>query len=229
MKNSTLLVITITSLFFSSCSKSQDFKSISAPEFATTLNKETNEQLIDVRTPEEFNAGHIDQAKNINWNGSDFESEVSKLDKSKPVCVYCMSGGRSKRAASRLKELGFTTIIELDGGYLSWQKENTNSNSAWTGMTKEAYNKLLQSEKTVVIDFYAKWCEPCKQMAPYLEKISTELADKVIIHRIDADANQSLFNSLGYKGLPVIIVIKNGKQTFFKNEYVSETDLRKAL
>ena len=47
--------------------------------------------------------------------------------------------------------------------------------------------------------------------------------------RYVADKNKSLFNALGYQGLPVVIVIKNGKQTFFKNEFVSEEDLRKAL
>lgn len=66
-------------------------------------------------------------------------------------------------------------------------------------------------------------------MGPYLDKISKEMAENVIIHRIDADKNKSLFNALGYQGLPVIIVIKNGKQTYFKNEFVSEEELRKVL
>ena len=66
-------------------------------------------------------------------------------------------------------------------------------------------------------------------MAPYLEKMNTELANKVIIYRIDADKNKSLFNDLGYQGLPVILVYKNGKETFKKNEFVSEEDLRKEI
>jgi thioredoxin len=96
-------------------------------------------------------------------------------------------------------------------------------------MTKEEYAKLLTSDKIVVIDFYAKWCAPCKKMAPYLEKMNTELASTVTIHRIDADKNKSLFNALGYQGLPVILVYKNGKETFRKNEFVSEEELRKVL
>jgi thioredoxin-like negative regulator of GroEL len=66
-------------------------------------------------------------------------------------------------------------------------------------------------------------------MAPYLEKMNAELTNKVIIHRIDADKNKSLFNALGYEGLPVVLVYKNGKETFKKNEFVSEEELRKEL
>lgn len=220
-----LLLIVITS----SCSKSQNFKSVDVAEFKTTLEKTTDAQLLDVRTPGEFAGGHITNAKNVDWNGSDFDTQVTHLDKEKPVMVYCLSGGRSKKAASHLKELGFKNIIELNGGYLAWSKANPNTNAAWSGMTKEEYEKLLVTDKTVVIDFYAEWCGPCKKMAPYLDKMSKELADKVIIHRIDADKNKSLFNALGYSGLPVIMIFKNGKVTFKKEQFVSEEELRKAL
>ena len=91
------------------------------------------------------------------------------------------------------------------------------------------FQEIINQDKPVLIDFFTEWCGPCKKMGPYLDKISKEMSDKVIIHRIDADKNKSLFNALGYQGLPVIIVIKNGKQTFFKNEFVSEDELRKAL
>ena len=193
------------------------------------MDKTINAQLIDVRTEDEFNGGHIKNAKNIDWNGNDFDAQLTSLDKTKPLLVYCLSGGRSKKAAAKLTELGFKEVLELDGGYLAWSNANPQSNAVWTGMTKEEYAKLLTSDKIVVIDFYAKWCAPCKKMAPYLEKMNTELASTVTIHRIDADKNKSLFNALGYQGLPVILVYKNGKETFRKNEFVSEEELRKVL
>lgn len=219
----TLLILT------SSCTNSQNFKSVEVTEFKSTLEKNSSAQLLDVRTSEEYNSGHINNAKNIDWNSSDFDSQVAHLDKEKPVMVYCLSGGRSKKAASHLKELGFKNIIELNGGYLAWSKANPKTNAAWSGMTKEEYEKLLVSDKTIVIDFYAEWCGPCKKMAPYLEKLSKELANKVIIHRIDVDKNKSLFNALGYEGLPVVLVYKNGKETFKKDQFVSEEELRKEL
>ena len=229
MKKLNYYIVLILFVLNTSCTNSQNFKSVDVTEFKTTLEKTTDAQLLDVRTPGEFAGGHISNAKNVDWNGSDFDTQVANLDKEKPVFVYCLSGGRSKKAASHLKDLGFKNIIELNGGYLAWSKVNANTNDAWIGMTKEAYNQLLVSDKIVVIDFYAEWCAPCKKMAPYLDKMSKELADKVIIHRIDADKNKSLFNALGYEGLPVVLVYKNGKETFKKNQFVSEEELRKAL
>lgn len=229
MKKLNYYIVLILFVLNTSCTNSQNFKSVDVAEFKTTLEKTTDAQLLDVRTPGEFAGGHISNAKNADWNGSDFDTQVANLDKEKPIFVYCLSGGRSKKAASHLKDLGFKNIIELNGGYLAWSKANANTNEAWIGMTKEAYNQLLVSDKIVVIDFYAEWCAPCKKMAPYLDKMSKELADKVIIHRIDADKNKSLFNALGYEGLPVVLVYKNGKETFKKNQFVSEEELRKAL
>lgn len=227
-KLKTIIAIAIITLSIS-CTNSQNYKSVDVAEFKTAITKIDDAQILDVRTPGEYANGKIADAKNVDWNGDSFDAQVANLDKTKPVFVYCLSGGRSKRAANHLVELGFKNIIELDGGYMAWEKANPKTDTVWTGMTQEEYNKLLVSDKTVVIDFYAEWCGPCKKMAPYLDKLSKEMADKVIIHRIDFDKNKSIFNALGYEGLPVIMVIKNGKQTFFKNEFVSEEDLRKAL
>ena len=229
MKNLKHLIVIVIVFFSVSCSNSQSYKSTDAAEFKALITKTDDAQILDVRTPGEFANGKIADAKNVDWNGDNFDTQVANLDKSKPVFVYCLSGGRSRKAANHLVELGFTNVIELNGGYLAWEKANPKAITTWSGMTQEDYNKLLVSDKTVVIDFYAEWCGPCKKMAPYLDKISKEMADKVIIHRIDADKNKSLFNALGYQGLPVVIVIKNGKQTFFKNEFVKEEDLRKEL
>lgn len=229
MKNLKSIIATVVITLSISCTNSQNFKSVDVAEFKSTLEKNSEIQLIDVRTEDEFKGGHITNAKNIDWNSANFDIQSSALDKAKPVLVYCLSGGRSKKAASKLKDLGFKEVIELNGGYLAWSKANPQTNSAWTGMTNEEYAKLLISDKIVVVDFYAEWCAPCKKMAPFLEKMNTELANKVIIYRIDADKNKSLFNALGYQGLPVVLVYKNGKETFKKNEFVSEEELRKEL
>lgn len=77
-------------------------------------------QLIDVRTPEEYQAGFIGTAININYNAPDFKLKISKLDPDKPVLVYCAAGGRSAKASKILDSLGFKTIYDLKGGYRSW-------------------------------------------------------------------------------------------------------------
>jgi rhodanese-related sulfurtransferase len=77
--------------------------------------------ILDVRTPEEFNAGHIANAININLEGSDFASEVSKLDKNATVAVYCRSGNRSGVATEQMAELGFVDMYDMQGGILEWE------------------------------------------------------------------------------------------------------------
>ncbi|MEL6250571.1 MAG: rhodanese-like domain-containing protein [Bacteroidota bacterium] len=80
-------------------------------------------QLVDVRTPKEFEEGHIETALNYDVNGSDFATQVKSLDKTKPVLLYCKKGGRSARAAKQLQGMGFMTIYDLEGGYTAWIQE----------------------------------------------------------------------------------------------------------
>lgn len=81
-------------------------------------------QIVDVRTPEEFAEGHLENAINIDITADDFDSKIAALDKEKPVMVYCKAGGRSAKASSRLNELGFKNISDLEGGIINWNSEN---------------------------------------------------------------------------------------------------------
>jgi len=85
------------------------------------LEKEV--QLVDVRTPSEWEDGVIGEPLKINFLGDSFKVEIEKLDKNKPIAIYCKSGGRSAQAASLLSELGFKEIYELKGGILNWNKK----------------------------------------------------------------------------------------------------------
>lgn len=86
------------------------------------LMKKSGVQLIDVRTSREFSNGFIAGAKNIDYNGDSFEKQIKKLDKNKPVLVYCAAGGRSENAAELLKEWGFKEVYDLIGGYNGWKE-----------------------------------------------------------------------------------------------------------
>ena len=78
-------------------------------------------QLIDVRTPEEFEAGHIEEAENIDFFSGKFTTEFEKLDKEQPVYIYCKSGNRSKQTATKLIAMGFKEIYDLNGGFLNYE------------------------------------------------------------------------------------------------------------
>jgi rhodanese-related sulfurtransferase len=115
-------------IFVAACSSSSNNvygqvinKKVEKAEFSK-LMKKSGVQLIDVRTSREFSNGFIAGAKNIDYNGDSFEKQVKKLDKNKPVLVYCAAGGRSENAAELLKGWGFTVVYDLIGGYNGWKE-----------------------------------------------------------------------------------------------------------
>ncbi|MFT6796679.1 MAG: phage shock protein E [Maribacter sp.] len=73
--------------------------------------------LVDVRTPEEFKQGHLDNAQNINLFDVDFENKFSVINKDETIYVYCKVGGRSAKAQEKLLSLGYKKVINLEGGY----------------------------------------------------------------------------------------------------------------
>ena len=88
MKNYLFISISIFTILLSSCSngQSQKYKSnLSAIEFSKKITDLPTVTIIDVRSPEEFEGGHIQNAQNFNWNGNDFDKQISNMDKSKPV------------------------------------------------------------------------------------------------------------------------------------------------
>ena len=103
------------------CNENKGYDSVDAARFAEVIADE-EVQIIDTRTPEEFNSGHIPGAVNINIDGEDFEARISELDKSRPVAVYCRGGRRSKEAADRMVGCGLN-VTELSDGILSWDGE----------------------------------------------------------------------------------------------------------
>lgn len=89
-------------------------------EYATQIVT-NNIKPIDVRTPSEYNGGHIKNAINVDFfNGGNFNAYFEKVNKEKPVYVYCRSGARSQKAARKLLKMGFTQVYDLKGGFTAW-------------------------------------------------------------------------------------------------------------
>ena len=118
MRGKFLLFLMSVMCLFAGCSDKTKFKSVDSKEFERQIAVD-GVQLVDVRTADEFASKHIVGAVNIDVTASDFDEKVAKLDKTKPIAVYCRSGNRSKRAAQRMASAGFV-VVELDGGILSW-------------------------------------------------------------------------------------------------------------
>lgn len=116
----------LSALLFSGCVASHNsagsYRQISMEQAVRMMERETDYVILDVRTPEEFAAGHIPNAINIP-NETIGASEISALpDKDQLILVYCRSGRRSKEAAQKLVSLGYTSIVEF-GGILDWTGE----------------------------------------------------------------------------------------------------------
>jgi rhodanese-related sulfurtransferase len=115
-----MLVIAIMTISCQSQNNSK-IKVIPVTEFKTEIAK-GEVQLIDVRTPEEFSEGAIQNAKNINVNDDFFEAESSKIRQNKTgLCLLQKWYARSQKAAQKMIELGFIQVIDLEGGFLSWK------------------------------------------------------------------------------------------------------------
>ncbi len=77
--------------------------------------------LIDVRTPDEYNAGHLPSAQLIDFYSPDFKATLQQLDKNAPYAIYCRTGHRSGQALTIMQELGFKDVVDLKGGIQAWQ------------------------------------------------------------------------------------------------------------
>lgn len=99
------------------------FQQLVPKDFSQTA-KQSDVTLIDVRTKEEFDAGHISGAENIDFYAEKFADNLNKLDKDKKYAIYCRSGNRTGQTMELMKQLGFKNVSELKNGIVAWQGDN---------------------------------------------------------------------------------------------------------
>ena len=210
MKKYSLLI-----LFFTLCSGHLFSQVLDVESFSTQIAEQPQALLLDVRTSGEFGGGHLPKAKNIDFRSEGFVKEIDKLDKSKPVLIYCLSGGRSAQAAELMRAKGFQ-VTELKGGYLKWTTKlmplegvpTVKHDAAWS---LADFEKMAKENESVVVDFYAKWCAPCLKMMPMVDKLAGEFAGKVTVIKVEADGNQAILQANGIDEIPSFLVFRKGK------------------
>lgn len=128
MEKGKIYLLTILSLLMFSTGFAQEteseevtIKTVDKEAFKSAI--ESGEYILfDVRTVEEYMEGHIERAKSLDVLDDQFDKTISNIDKSQKYLIYCKSGGRSEKALKKMKDAGFTHVLELEGGYQNWNK-----------------------------------------------------------------------------------------------------------
>ncbi len=211
-------IFIIILLATTSCGSSAQ-KAIPVAQFQEMIKQQEAVQLVDVRTAEEFAGGHVKGALNIDFHSASFVESFSKMEKDRPVFVYCLSGGRSANAAKQLMGIGFTDVYDMKGGMIAWKRaelptETVGNATKPAGLSKESYDKMIQSDIPVLVNFYAPWCGPCRKMKPMLEELDNEANGKFTFLKLNADENDELMKYLNVAEIPMFFIYKNGKITW---------------
>jgi thioredoxin 1 len=92
-----------------------------------------------------------------------------------------------------------------------------------------SFDQIIQSEKPVLIDFFATWCGPCQMLGPVLKEVKDQLGDRISIIKIDVDKNQELAAMQQVRGVPTMMLFQNGKQLWRQSGLLSKDEIIKNI
>ncbi|MDX5320861.1 MAG: thioredoxin domain-containing protein [Bacteroidota bacterium] len=227
------LIVLLSATLLLACVGNNQAQNVVDPfVFDSILQSNPNVQVLDVRTPGEFAGGFIGKALNMDYNAPDFQNQITQLDKSKPVLVYCLSGGRSHSAAKKLRGLGYV-VTELDGGMAAWKSKNLPvegvNMAGKSQLDRVAYMASLDTGVLHLVDFNAKWCLPCRKLLPIVDSLAKLYPDEFIAHKMDYDQYEKLAREFGAEGLPYLVMIKNGEVVWTRFGLPTATELQEAI
>ena len=219
MKLLLIFILTLSSVAFGQ-------KELSPEKFNAAVSQ-PGVQLLDVRTYEEYLSGYIEHTMQANWNNQDeFQTRIEALDKSKPVYIYCLSGGRSAAAQEWMLKNGFTKVTNLKGGIAAWNQAKLDL--VIEMVTQEIYldEELAKYDQTkkILVEISTNYCPPCRKMQPIVDEL---IAEKITVLPIDGAA----LNCLQYSvyAFPTFIVFQNGKEVARKEGVATKEELKKLL
>ena len=232
MKN--IFILLFASISIVSCSqKKEGVQNISVSEYQNLVHD--NAIVLDVRTEDETNQGQIKGSSSLDFYESNFENSLSLIQKDKEVFVYCQSGGRSKKAAKLLMEMGQFKVYNIEGGIRAWKAKGyeltTPSESKGNNnleVSLDSLNNIIAQNQTAFISFQTKWCAPCRQMDPIIAKLK-ETNPEVAFLKIDLDKNDALAKKFEVKSIPTFFIYKNQSESWSATGVQEIESLQKLL
>ncbi len=192
--------------------------------------------VVDIRTDHEFKSGHIAGAKNINFYSFRFMNSMELIPKDVPIMIYCNTGYRSRIAANRLKKRGYVKVYNLENGIMEWDlvgygvvvsgdyvADNTHK------VSYSEFNQITGSETLTLVDFYAPWCAPCKEMMPIIDSISNDYRHYLSVVKVNADVSRKLIKRLGISSVPCFRLYSDGVMLYEVYGKMSKSDLYKVI
>lgn len=232
MKKIFILIFACVSII--SCSqKKENIQNISVDEFQNLVHE--NAIVLDVRTQEETNRGQIKGASTLDFYGSNFENSLSLIEKDKEVFVYCQSGGRSKKAAKILVNMGQFKVYNVEGGIRAWKTNGYELTTPTESkpsdnleVSLDSLNNVIAQNQTTFISFQTKWCAPCRKMDPVIAKLE-EANPEVAFLKIDMDKNNALSEKFEVKSIPTFFIFKNQNESWSATGIQEIKSLQKLL
>ncbi len=225
----------VSLLFFASY-MSANIVNLDAKGFKALIDKKDG-VILDTRTTGEYNSGHIEGAVLINLQSPDVQKTLLALPKNKPLYLYCFSGARSISVANFLLQNGYTKIFNLQRGIMDWSQNGYSLVTEKSAVVSPQSDKVsfdlfkstTSSAGVVLVDFYALWCAPCKEMMPMMDKLNKEYSGKLKLLKVNVDASKELARSENIQSVPYIVLYKNGKSVFTRSGAITEAELRKVI
>lgn len=206
-----------TLIWLAACQQAPNIEQLEPADAQQRIISNPKVQIIDVRTAQEFQQAHLFGAQHMDMQHADFASRIESLDPNETVVVYCLSGARSQQVSTILSDKGFKKIINLQGGLMAWNASNLpletgkKAQEQKPGMSLGDYQALIKNNASILVDFNATWCGPCKQLAPILAAFVKTQKGKVTLINIDVDQNPELAKALGIEAIPYVERYEKGK------------------
>ena len=231
-----LVILTILFLLFS-CHNSSDisFKNFDIVNLAESSYGDEF-IVLDVRTSQERANGFLANSTHIDFYDEAFLDKLNLLDKTKPIYVYCMVGGRSSKAANKIVKSGFNEVYNLNGGFLKWSNNNLPIEipEKINEVTTQQYNKsfldsAINSNPNLLLYVSTKWCAPCKKMNPVIDSLSKNYTKELKVLKLDLDQNVFLNEVYDIQSIPLIVLYKNNQQVWLKNGIIAYGEIATKL